>query len=91
MLVCGLCADAVDATHLSGGRLFTTPRLQIALVIFVSGKTTVLDQLNALCYAPIRVANLSSSALIPRMLSVGTRIILLDEVDRRSTLISAPP
>lgn len=62
--------------------LFTTPRLQIDSAIYASGKTTVLDHLNALCFAPIQAANLSSSALIPRMLSGRMRTILLDEVDR---------
>ena len=62
--------------------LYTTPRLQIDSVIFESGKTTLLDHLNALCHAPIHAANLSSAALIPRLLDSGMRTILLDEVDR---------
>lgn len=48
--------------------LGTTPRLQIDSVIFGSGKTTLLDHLKALCWAALHAADLSSPALIGRLL-----------------------
>jgi hypothetical protein len=68
-------------THLVD-ELYTTPRLQIDSVIYGSGKTTVLDHLNALCRNSILAANMSSPALIPRLLQTSMCTILLDEVDR---------
>lgn len=68
-------------THLPV-ELYTTPRLQVDSVIFGSGKTTVLDHLNRLCLNPVQAANLSSPALLPRLLESSMRTILLDEVDR---------
>ena len=68
-------------THLVS-ELRTTPRLQIDSVIFGSGKTTVLDHLERLCLNPVQAAQLSSPALIPRMLETRMRTILLDEIDR---------
>ena len=62
--------------------LYTTPRLQVDSTVFGSGKTTLLDHLAYLCLNPVQAANLSSPALIPRMLEAGPRTILLDEVDR---------
>jgi hypothetical protein len=68
-------------THLVH-ELYTTPRLLIDSIMFGSGKTTVLDHLQRLCVNPVQAAQLSSSALIPRMLESKMRTILLDEVDR---------
>jgi hypothetical protein len=68
-------------THLAV-ELYTTPRLQVDSVVFGSGKTTVLDHLQRLCHNPVQAANLSSPALIPRLLESSMRTILLDEVDR---------
>jgi hypothetical protein len=68
-------------THLAR-ELRTTPRLQLDSTLPESGKTTVLDHLSRLCYRPVQVANLSSPALIPRLLEKEVRTILLDEVDR---------
>jgi hypothetical protein len=68
-------------THLVK-ELRTSPRLQVDSVIFGSGKTTVLDHLERLCLNPVQAAQLSSPALIPRMLETWMRTILLDEIDR---------
>ncbi|MGV7687137.1 DUF3631 domain-containing protein [Mycobacterium kansasii] len=68
-------------THLAP-ELYTTPRLQLDSTLPESGKTTVLDHFSRLCYQPVQVANLSSPALLPRLLEKGVRTLLLDEVDR---------
>lgn len=47
-----------------------------------SGKTTVLDHLSRLCHRPVQASALSSSAVLPRLLTDGPRTILIDEVDR---------
>ncbi len=62
--------------------LYTTPRLAIDSIVPESGKTTVLDHLERLCHRPIKVASLSSPALLQRMLEQEMRTILLDEIDR---------
>jgi hypothetical protein len=62
--------------------LFTTPRLLIDSPIHESGKTTALDHLERLCLRPLQAAQLSSPALIPRILETSLRTILLDEVNR---------
>lgn len=69
-------------THLAV-ELYTSPRLQVDSTMPSSGKTTVLDHLSRLCKRPVQVANLSSPALLPRLLENGIRTILLDEVDRQ--------
>ena len=68
-------------THLAR-ELYTTPRLQLDSTMPGSGKTTVLDHFSRLCHRPVQIANLSSPALLPRLLETGVRTILLDEVDR---------
>lgn len=68
-------------THLAA-ELYTTPRLQLDSTMPESGKTTVLDHFSRLCQRPVQVANLSSPALIPRLLESGIRTLLIDEVDR---------
>ncbi len=62
--------------------LYTTPRLLVDSTVFGSGKTTVLDHLCHLCLNPVQAAQLSSPALLPRMLESAMRTVLLDEVDR---------
>lgn len=61
---------------------YSSPRLQIDSIMRGSGKTTVLEHLNHLAHHPIQAASLSSPALLARMVSKGTRTILIDEVDR---------
>jgi Domain of unknown function (DUF3854)/Protein of unknown function (DUF3631) len=75
-----LAAWAVH-THLVE-ELYTSPRLLIDSIMWGSGKTTVLDHLQRLCVNAVQAAELSSSALIPRMPQSDMRTILLDEVDR---------
>jgi len=63
--------------------LYTTPRLLIDSIMPSSGKTTVLDHLHRLCYGAVQAANLTSPALIPRLLEDRKQVtILLDEADR---------
>ncbi len=61
---------------------YTTPRLLIGSPVHGSGKTTVLDHLNRLCVNPVQAAALSSPSMLTRLLDVGMRTILIDEVDR---------
>ncbi|MBB5641782.1 DUF3631 domain-containing protein [Cryobacterium roopkundense] len=61
---------------------YSTPRLVLDSTMPGSGKTTVLEHMQRLCYAPIQAASISSPALLARMLSKGIRTILIDEVDR---------
>ncbi|WP_072806692.1 DUF3631 domain-containing protein [Rhodococcoides yunnanense] len=69
------------ATHLAL-ETYTTPRLLIDSTMPGSGKTTVLDHLSRLAFAPVQAASLSSPALLVRLLEHGVRTILIDEVDR---------
>lgn len=68
-------------THLAP-RLYTTPRLQIDSAVPESGKTTVLEHLERLCYNPVVASSLSSPALLARLVGNDPRTVLLDEVDR---------
>ena len=68
-------------THMSK-RLYSTPRLQIDSPVPESGKTTVLEHLERLCFRAVMASTISSEALLPRMLAVEPRTLLLDEVDR---------
>lgn len=68
-------------THLAT-ECYTSPRLQLDSPMPGSGKTTVLEHLARLCKEPISMASVSSPALLTRMLSGGTRTILIDEADR---------
>jgi hypothetical protein len=61
---------------------YSTPRLVLDSTMPGSGKTTVLEHMQRLCYSPIQAASISSPALLARMLSKGIRTILIDEVDR---------
>lgn len=60
----------------------TTPRLLIDSSTPESGKTTLLEHINALSSKPLLAASLSSPALMTRMLALGPRTILIDEADR---------
>lgn len=68
-------------THLAF-ETYSTPRLVLDSSMPGSGKTTVLEHLSRLCFAPVQAASLSSPALLTRMLHAGMRTILIDEVDR---------
>ena len=61
---------------------YSTPRLSIDSTMFGSGKTTLCEHLQRLCFMPVQAASLSSPALLVRMLSKGPRTIIIDEVDR---------
>ena len=50
--------------------------------MFESGKTTLLEHLQHLCFNPIQAAVISSEALLPRMLEQSLHTVLLDEVNR---------
>lgn len=61
---------------------YTTPRLLIDSPMPGSGKTTVLEHINALAYKPMMAASLSSPAMLARALEHEPRTILVDEADR---------
>jgi len=61
---------------------YSTPRLMLDSTMPGSGKTTVLEHMQRLTFAPVQAASISSPALLTRMLAKGTRTILIDEVDR---------
>lgn len=61
---------------------YTTPRLLLDSPMPGSGKTTVLEHINALAHEPMMAASLSSPAMLARALANGPRTILVDEVDR---------
>jgi hypothetical protein len=61
---------------------YTSPRLLLDSPVPGSGKTTVLEHLDRLCWKPVRMASAGTPALIARLLNVETRTILLDEADR---------
>ncbi|MBC2591080.1 DUF3631 domain-containing protein [Rhodococcus aetherivorans] len=69
------------STHLAL-ETYTSPRLLIDSTMPGSGKTTVLDHFQRLCFAPVQAASLSSPALLVRLLQNGVRTICIDEVDR---------
>lgn len=68
-------------THLASS-LFSTPRLQLDSPVPESGKTTVLEHLERLCYKPVVASTVSSAALLARLVGADPRTLLLDEVDR---------
>ena len=68
-------------THVAA-ECYTSPRLVLNSVMPGAGKTTTLEHLSRLCFAPIQAASISSPALLARMLDKGMRTILIDEVDR---------
>ncbi len=61
---------------------YTTPRLILDSPVPGSGKTTVLEHLERLCFHPVQMSSLSSPALLTRMLDTGMRTMLIDEADR---------
>ncbi len=61
---------------------YSTPRLILDSTMPGSGKTTVLEHLQHLCFEPVQAASLSSPALLARMLAKEPRTVLIDEVDR---------
>lgn len=61
---------------------YTTPRLLIDSPVPGSGKTTLLEHLGKLCFSPVQMAAVSSSAMLGRITSNGIRTLLLDEADR---------
>jgi len=62
--------------------LYTTPRLLIDSIAPGSGKTTLMEHLEHLCLDAMLAVDMSSAALIPRMLGTQLRTILLDEIQR---------
>ncbi|WP_348613929.1 DUF3631 domain-containing protein [Kocuria rhizophila] len=60
----------------------TTPRLLIDSTTHGSGKTTLMEHLNAVCKKPLLAASLGSPALLTRLVAEEPRTILVDEVDR---------
>lgn len=62
--------------------LYSSPRLQIDSAIPGSGKTTVLEHLERLCFKPVMASSISSPALLARLVGKEPRTLLLDEVDR---------
>lgn len=69
--------------------LYSTPRLLIDSITYGSGKTTLLEHLERLSYNALLATDMSSAALIPRLLDTGPRTILLDEIQR--TLVQGKP
>jgi hypothetical protein len=76
-----LLALWIAHTHLVH-ETYTTPRLLIESPVPESGKTTVLEHLERLCVKPVQMANVSSPAMITRLLNADMRTILIDEADR---------
>lgn len=68
-------------THLIRA-LPSTPRLLVDSPLPGSGKTTCLEHLQHLCFKPASMSNISSAALLTRILEDDPRTLLLDEVDR---------
>lgn len=68
-------------THLCH-ETYTSPRLSLDSPVPGSGKTTVLEHMERLAFAPVQMASVSSSALLVRLLENGVRTILIDEADR---------
>lgn len=68
-------------THVAE-QTYTTPRLVIDSIMPGSGKTTVLEHLQRFALKPVLTANISSAALLPRMLDKEMRTLLIDEADR---------
>lgn len=62
--------------------MYTTPRLVIDSPLPESGKTTTLEHLERLCFAPMQIASLSSPAMLTRLLDAGMRTLLLDEAEK---------
>jgi hypothetical protein len=69
--------------------LYTTPRLLIDSIAPGSGKTTLLEHLERLCRNGMLAVDVSSAALIPRVLDKQLYTVLLDEIHR--TLVEGKP
>jgi Protein of unknown function (DUF3631) len=69
--------------------LYTTPRLLIDSIAPGSGKTTLLEHLERLCRNGMLAVDVSSAALIPRVLAKELYTVLLDEIHR--TLVEGKP
>lgn len=61
---------------------YTTPRLLIDSPTHGSGKTTVLEHLNLLCFEPEPLSAVSSPAVLARLTADAPRTLLIDEADR---------
>lgn len=61
---------------------YTTPRLLLDSPVPESGKTTTLEHLAKLCMNGVLAAEITSGALLTRMIHVEPHTILIDEVDR---------
>ncbi len=59
-----------------------TPRLLIDSIMPGSGKTTALEHLQRICLDPAQMSQVTSSALLVRLVAERPRTLLLDEVDR---------
>ncbi len=69
-------------THFVDSVFYTTPRLLIDSPLPGSGKTTVLEHCQKLCFQPMLASTITSPALIPRMLQQGPRTMLVDEAEK---------
>ena len=61
---------------------YTTPRLLLDSPVPGSGKTTTLEHLQRLCFKPVLMSAVSSSAMLARILDPEPRTLLIDEADR---------
>lgn len=61
---------------------YTTPRLLVDSPTYGSGKTTVLEHLNLLCFEPEPLSAVSSPAVLARLTADAPRTLLIDEADR---------
>ncbi len=77
-----LLALWITHTHFVADVFYTTPRLLIDSPLAGSGKTTVLEHCERLCFKPLLAARITSSAFIPRMLKEGPRTLLIDEAEK---------
>ena len=69
-------------THFVDSVFYTTPRLLIDSPLPGSGKTTVHEHCQKLCFKPLLASSISSPALIPRLLQQGPRTMLVDEAEK---------
>jgi hypothetical protein len=73
----------VAHTHLAI-ECYSSPRLNLDSAAPGAGKTTVLDHFQRLCARPVLMSQITSSAMLARLIhgSDGPPTLLLDEVDR---------
>jgi hypothetical protein len=62
--------------------LGTTPRLIITSPVPEAGKTTILEHLERVAHAGLQFGSVTTPAMLSRVLAVGMRTLLIDEVDR---------